>query len=767
MPATPDQPAAAQPVAAGAPAADPVSTDTPPTGERAPTAEPAASPSATDAAAPATETEPPAPTDVPADASRRMNADTFHVEAEKVFVTENALAAEGKVVVRTEDYTISADMVEVDRRSEIARFKGHVVIEGRNQRTQGTDLWVDLDSGWWRIEGAETRVEPQFFAEGVLEPLFARGAQAEYQPDENVIRLRDGRMSSCDLWRHYEFRSPSITIRPEDKVKLRNPSLYVYGHRAIRYPFDLTYSLREEQQRIFPEIGENDVEGRFLKLAGLYYMGLHNNGVARLHLTEKRGLGLGFDHLLQDARQTLDFSIFDEPSEGALSVRTGHSYAFSRSFSSDLSANYQTNSGYLYSSKTLSSNLSFRNTDADSDTTLGFQNSLTSSGYGSSRRFGSTVYHSQRLGQDTSWSLRDTYLRSRYATQDVADQELNTDFQLRHRARSFDLEMQATKRNDLDGSDYAADDRYYSLDRLPAIAVNTDTDRLGDRRLFGRIHTRLRGEVGYFRQQPDDSSIIRTSLTTDLGGYEHALDPHTRYRTGLRFRQSWFDDGSAQYNSQFDAQLRHALDGHWQTRLSYNHAATRGFAPLRLDYGGRSHETLWQLVRLVPDRSRFELSSGFDFIADEYRDLRILAELRSSAHSYWRLQSAYSFDRSQWWPAIVRYTTARDSLYLDLTGRYDLDRSKLSTITADLDWRFHRWWRLEFVGSYSGFTHQLDQADVRLTRDWHCLVAQATYTKWPRELSFALGIKAFPATPRTLGIGATGAYLPGAPGEYY
>lgn len=696
-----------------------------------------------------------------------LDPDRLQVQADKLFVTEQALAGEGNVIVRTDKYTIYADSVEIDRRSEVARFKGHIVLEGESQRTEGTDLWVDLDSGWWRIEGTDTRVEPEFFTTEVLEPLFARGGVADYEPDKDTILIRDGRLTSCDLWHHYELRSSRITLKPGDRVEMHNPSLYLWGHRVFKYPFDVSFSLRQEKQKIFPEIGENDVEGRFLKLATLYYLNTYNNGVARLHITEKRGVGLGFDHLMEDTRQTLDLSAFYEPSEGALAARTRHSYSFSRSLRSDLSTDYQTNSGYLYSSKTLNSDLTFRNVDPDSDTTLGFQQSTTSYSGGASRRFGSSFYHNQRLGRRTQWSLRDTYVRSRYASQDVPDEEMNTDFQLRHQARAFDLDVQASKRSDLDNSRYTGDDNYYALDRLPAILVNTDTRRLGDWRLLGRAYTRLQAELGYFRQQPENEAITRGAFTMDLGGYEQTLDAHTTARTGLRFRQSWFDDGSAQYNTGFSGELRHAIDGHWNTRLAYDWVSTRGFAPLRLDYGGRAHEVQLQFVRFAPDRSRIELSSGFDFISDSYRDLRLQAELRSSRRSYWRIQGAYSFERSEWWPLLLRYTTASTPVYLDLTARYDIERSKLASVTVDMDWQMGSWWRMEFVGSYSGFTSRIDQADIRLTRDLHCLIAQLTYSKWPNELSFAIGIKAFPAVSRTLGIGATGAYLPGSAGEYY
>jgi hypothetical protein len=699
---------------------------------------------------------------------QHLSEDQVAVQADKLFVTERFLVAEGKVVVRTAEYTITADAVEIDRQREVARFRGQVAIEGHHQRTVGHALWLDLDSGWWRLEEGRTQVQPEFFTTEVLEPLFGRARSAEYEPRLDRLSLRRGELTSCALPDpHYALRSRRVQLRPGDKVTFYKPSLYVLGHRVFQYPFNLTMSLREEEQKIFPEVGENEVEGQYLKLAFLYLMGAHNSGVARLNLTQRRGLGLGLDHALQDHRQTLDLSVFNEPAEGALAGSFRHAYTFSSSLRSDASLSYQRNSGFLYTARTLTSDLTFRNLDRDSDTTLGFQRSQSSYGGGSSQRTGSSFSHSQRLGRRTRWDLRGTYSRNSFSGQEAADEELDTDFVLRHTAPAYDLELEASNRYDVDGSRYRGDDGYYALNRLPWVALSSDSQRLGGGRVFGSTPARVRLELGQFAQDPEGEKVFRTAFISELGGGERRLGAATAARTALRFRQSWFSEGSAQYNLAFDGELRHAWDSHWQTRLSYDYATTRGFAPLRVDYGGKANELHWQVVRWVADRSRLELSSGYDFVSDEFRDLRFLAELRASRHSYCQLQTAYSLAQKRWWPLVGRYATARRNLYLDLTSSYDLDKSQLSTVTADLDLRLGRWWRVEFVGSYSGWTKQLDQADVRLTRDLHCLVAQLIYTKWPRELTFNLGLKAFPAPARTLGIGRTGAYLPSLPGQQF
>lgn len=764
-------PAQPSPAAEDAPPSGGEQSDAPPAEEvTQPSSEPAPLPQTTEPPAPPIEgqVEPPAAAEQEPGASPTLTEEQVEVKADKVFMTENILAGSGSVVVRTQDYTVTADTVELDRRSNVARFRGHVVIEGENQRTEGEALWIDLDTGWWKLEPAATTVQPEFFAQGVLEPLFARGAEADYDADANTLKVTRGEATSCELPKpHYVLKSSQVTVRPDEYVTFRRPSLYFLGHRLFQYPFNVTMSLREKEQRIFPEIGSNEVEGNYVKFAFLYLLGARGSGVLRLHLTELRGIGFGLDHLMEDRRQSLFVSLFDEPREGAQALRLQHQYQFSRSFSSQLGVNYQTASGFMYATSSLSSDLTFRNADADSDTTLGFARSLTSTDYGTSSRFAANLYHSQRYGRDTNWNLRSTFTSSNVAAATASDQELLIDFQYRHQAPSYDMDLYISRRQDIDGSRYEGDRSYYALNRLPALSFRTDSDRLGGWRLLGRAFGRFQLDLGSFVQDPQGERIGRLAFMADLGGTERELNPRTTARTGLRFRQSFFDDGSAQYSAAFSGELRRRLGGNWHARLSYDYASTRGFAPLRLDYGGVANDLRLQIVRLSPGSSRLELSGGYDLLRSAYYDVRLLFERRVTEWLYWRLQTAYSIEQARWWPAVLRLTTARPRFYLDLSASYDVERSKLSVVTADTDWRLGRWWRLEFVGSYSGWTGKLDQADVRLTRDLHCLVAQLTWSKWPRQLYFAIGIKAFPSETRMLGIGATGAYLPATPGGYY
>ena len=733
-----------------------------PSGEPLPPSKPGPEPTAP----PGEEGKPAEPGAAAPPAQEKLGPDKVHVEADKTFMTEDAIAAEGHVVLKTDEYTLHADTAEVDLVKNVARLRGHVVIEGNNQRTEGLSLWIDLDSGAWKIEREATKVEPQFFTEGVEEPLYLGGSEADYDPATDIIKVLRGEGTSCDLPNpHYDLESKTIRVRPGDLVTFEKPSLYLLGHRILRYPFNLTMSLKQREQNIIPEFGRNDVEGYYLKLAMLYMLGPTSNGVVRLHLTQLRGIGLGFDHLLETTHHSMGLSVFDEPSQGALSTRVNDSWRISRTLTSEFTNSYQANSGFSFSSSTMSDDLTLRNADVSSDTTLGVTRSMTGSASGSSGRFGSTFSHSQRLGTNTTWNLRSSYTRATFGgTGTTDDEELAEEFELRHQAKAYDMDFAMSNRSDLSQTPSGG---FYTLNRLPFLAFETDSRRLGGWRAFGRAYTRMRLEMGSYSEEPSGERVRRLAWTGDFGGSEYSLGPTTKVRTALRLRQSFYDNGDAQYSGYFDGQLRHAITKTWMTQLTYDYTATRGVSPLRLDYGGQSNETRWQFVRVVPDRSRIQLDSGFDFISNQWYDVRALAEVRASEHLYVRAQSSYSIQDSRWWPLVLKITQASEHSYADLTFNYDLDQQKLSTITADTDFRFGPWWRLEFVGSYSGFTHQIDQADVRLTRDLHCMLGQISYSTYPRQFNISIGIKAFPGLERALGIGGNGAYLPGGGGSFY
>lgn len=695
--------------------------------------------------------------------------DKITLQADEVYYEAGATIGRGNVVVRSEELTIRADVVEIDENKEWAQFHGNVVMESENQVTRAEKLLINLDTEQWEIRQGRTQVEPEFFEEEqVLEPLFATGRQVKGSGEGDLIEAFRGGLTSCNLPHpHYSVRSKAIELRPGRKVKIKKPSFYIGKTRIFWLPFNLVASLQEKKNRFIPELGQNNVEGYYAKLAYMYLAGQAAEGLFRLNLTQKRGIGLGVDHSVYTDKQTGEGSIFFEPSQGAMMSRLRHHYNFNQSLTSDLRGSYQQRSGYFGSTTSQSADLTFRYNDTNSDSQLGFQRSLTSSSYSTSRRFSTNFRFHQNLSPEEDWRVQSTMRRYSRGTDEAADEELDARFEYRRRLSRFDWQLLADNRYDLDGDAYTGD-RHFGLHRLPEVTFNTDTRRLDGWKLLGRVPIRSSLQLGQYKQDPDDIKVIRGAIDTRFGEGTQRISGSARLRTSGRYLQAFYDDGSAQYVTRLSSTLQAGLGGGWQSQLRYGYQSRRGFAPIRLDYAGRRHDLYFTAVRVKSDRSRIELRTGFDFIGDRWRDLLLRTEYMPSNEAKLDLQTGYSLEYSRWRPLSLRFRQVHPPrFYLTLGTEYDLQDSKLSRATMELDWLVHRKWRVELLTGYTGYRNKFDTMDVEITREFHCWLASLAYSKQLDEIRLNLSLKAFPSPERALGIGRRGARFQSLPGQYF
>lgn len=691
-----------------------------------------------------------------------IEADDFHYEG-------GAIIGEGNVILRMEDMTVYADVVEIDEDGEQAMVHGNLRIETPDQTSRGERLLVNLENEDWELREGRTRIKPEFFdPEQVREPLYLEGKRVLSHQGGDLVELFEGQFTSCELeHEHYALRSRHAELRQSNKVVLAKPSIHLLGQRLIRLPFKMVLSLDKDKNRVLPEIGQDPVKGYYTKFAYLYLAGQAASGLARLDITQNRGIGLGLTHYLDSDRQRGEGSVFFEPSQGALSSRILHEYKISPQLSSNLRASYQQNSGYFGTSASDSLDLTLRRRASSADSQLGLHRSASRSSSSANQQYTANFRHQQQLGSNSRWSLHTTANRRNWSSGQAPDDELNAEFEYYRSGGRFDWQLRADKRYDLDGDAYTGDS-YFALNRLPELTVNTDTRRLGDYKLLGRVPFQGTVQLGSYQQEPDDISVGRAALDARFGGGERQISERVSLNMSGRYLQAFYDEGSAVYITRFDATVRQEWGGDWATRLRYGHQSRHGYAPLRLDYGGRSHSVYWEAVQLRPNHSRIFFSSGYDFISDRWRDVLLRTEYMPSASSKLELQSGYSLERARWRPLSLRWRQVKpDRFFLTLSTDYDLDRSELTRATMELDWRWHRLWRIELLTGYSGYSKDFSIFDIQLTRDLHCLVASVAYSQGLDEFRFNLGIKAFPSPERILGIGRSGARFQSGPGQYF
>lgn len=701
------------------------------------------------------------------EAAPELGEDEFRIEADSVYYEAGAVYGRGHVRIHHKTIVISADEAEIDDTRTWAQLRGNVLITSPKWRTTGESLRVNLDTEEWELLEGETKLDPEFFEGRVREPVYVRGNRVAEYPQTDTLVAETVELTTCDRDEpHYDLTSDNIRVRLGRDITLDHPSVYLLGHRLFRYPGKLRFRLTDDRSRIIPELGHNDIEGFYAKFAYPYEAGPSANGLLRLHLTSRRGVGAGVEHAFDTPKSAGEIGLFYEPWMGAYSATVRHRYQYTRSLSTNLNASLQSNSGYgLGTTTSLSSDLTIRNDTGDAHTTLGLQESRTSgSGY-SSRRFTNNFTHQQRGPAELDWTVRSTYRTSEFGSDEPADEELDVALDMSRRQDAFDWDLGYRQRYDVDGERYQRDSQYFVLDQLPAISLQTDTERLG---VDWGVPVRTRLELGHFRQQPDDLSISRASFDAEVYGETIRLTAEHELRSGAAFRQSWYSDGSAQYDLRLTNAFQSHWGGPWYSRFRWDFEQAEGFSPLRLDFAAKRHDVELDLSHYVANRSRIELGTGYDIETSTWRDLLMRAEFTPDMRNRFEVQTAYDIERSAFRPLEARWQFVKQhKLDLALTASYDIDRTELSRVTMDSDWVINRNWRLETLTGYSGPLGELDFLETRITRDLHCWIASLSYSLSQREIRLNVGLKALPFRDWEYGLGSRGQRLTTSMGQYY
>jgi len=210
------------------------------------------------------------------------------------------------------------------------------------------------------------------------------------------------------------------------------------------------------------------------------------------------------------------------------------------------------------------------------------------------------------------------------------------------------------------------------------------------------------------------------------------------------------------------------LPGHWQTRLTGSYVHPEGFSPLQLDLTSPAASLNFEAVRLVADKMRVDFTCGRDIQNGYYQDAVLRGEFMLSKRDRIEMQSGYSIQLSQLRPLDLRWIFATQRTWWSaLTLNYNLDQTSLTDISLDMDWTPSPKWRVQFLSGFSDDFTTLNQADIRITRDLHCMLAQLTYSNSTHMIMFGLGIKAFPSNSQTFGIGSQGQYFESNYGDSY
>lgn len=697
-----------------------------------------------------------------------IQADLLHHD-EKAQTT----TATGNVSIKYRDVEVRAERLELDEEKEEARLAGSVKIIAKSQVFQCEEVIFNLKNSRWTIGESKGEISPSFFEPGsVVEPVYVRGKHAE--GDAVQIRVSDGVTTTCDLIRpHYSIRARRIIVIPNDKLIARQASFYV-GERKIVSVRSFTISMRPTGRRripLLPVVGQNELEGYFLKTSYEYMATKSQLGTLYLDFMEKRGTGVGAQQDYRSSNHTGSAYVYylqDRRNQSTeLDARINHRQMLPADFVAEFSLNASQNNVFNSNSDMVNTDLTFRRDVERSNLSLSLHDQRSHTDFSQSTSHSATLQLTQQLSQSTTVNVVEDYRYFDYTPDQAPDQELNSRVEITQKGKWLDWIFRMEQREDLDGGDFTGDDLNYFLERAPEVILHTDSART-KHEIFGMFPAKMDFGFGKFKEEPDDLSLFRANLKLDLENYEKKYGEDTTLSLGGAFQQSFYSDNTAQYVVNYRSELRHNLDSHWSSTLSYSKQTPSGFTPFRFDYyrGFDSLDNTWTYN--LRDEIRFNLTSGYDLAQNLYRDAIIRFQLMPNQTYYFSLSTGYDLNSHEFRDVVNRLKLmSGKSLNFNLTTRYSPLTSELSRANAYLDWRFARQWGVQALSGYNGFVNDFDYNQVKLRRSFHDWNTYLTYDQQRREVRFDIALKAFPFFDTRFGVGQSGELLDTSSGEVY
>lgn len=669
----------------------------------------------------------------------RVRADFLRVDQAR-----NQAYARGNVVITFGDLTVEADEAFLDLDSLELVARGGVVLREAGQMATADQLTYNFRTRQGSLDGARTRwLDPR-----ALEPIQLRARRLEGNVRQRVC-LRDAELTTCDLddpTTPYRLAAEEIEFIPQDKIVLRNASLFLFGRRVLSLPFFVIFLREPRQQRILPVVGWNEVEGWFVKTSTTYFVNDQHYGFVYLDWMERVGAGGGVEHIWRYDRGEGDYFAYvlgNRLTGGAdLRLRLSHRHDFGGGFGigvfSDLFRR-QAADGSVTQNLYTSADVLFR--DSEQTANLFVTYARSDAGLLQSETLSARALYERALGPQVRGRLDVPYFQNVLAA--GLDLEATPRLDLSYFGPGFTLQLVAEHRFDLDGEGFP-DDRFYSLSRLPEVWATGFTRplRWGEANLL----VQWTAGVGYFAERnvllPDGSLGEVAALRLDVQGLVSATwaaSADTTLDSRLSLRGSYYTSGDARGVAALSVNANHRLADAWSARLTYNFQDEMGSTPFLFDRElTRIHNVLFGLSYRTGTFGA-ELAGGFN--------------LRTSQPDLVTL-------RVDWLPFPDWLVTAAASA--------DPVRGQLQSAELAVQARLSPQWEVGYRAAYFPTGGALVHDEVRLTYSDSCWAASATYYGARQEFWVEVWLTAFPGYRGAVGVGQTGVlfqqpYLPPSP----
>ncbi len=643
--------------------------------------------------------------------------------------------ARGHVVVEYEDLTLRADEALLELEPLEVAARGNVVLETLGQVVTADQLTYNLRTRFGSLETAETRWRDPL----VQDPIHIRAQRMEGNPEQRVC-FSQAEVTTCDLddpGAPYKLAAREIDFIPQDRVVMRDVSLYLFGAKVLTLPFFVLFLREPRQSRILPVVGYSEEEGFFVKVTTTYVLSDEHLGFLYTDWMERIGFGGGFQHLWRYDRGQGDYFLYllqDRRLPGHdLRVRLQHRHDFGGGLAAgvffDQFSRYAAD-GTVTSSLYTSLDGVYRDPLQSANLFASYSRSDNPGGFWSSFLSGLVAYD-RRLSPELGGRLQVPFTAS--STVDYTDLEAVPRIDLNFVGQGYTLQLVAEQRVDLEGDAYTGD-VWFGVSRLPEVLYTGFPQplRLGD----VNLSLQLLGGLGYFVESvfgatgPETVPAVRLDAQAVLSGV-HALAPRLSADLRLAARASYYTTGDFRGILTSTFGLTHQWTDALSARLVHNYKDNLGRTPFQFDRDdSRLHNAQLQLTY----RSGLvgaELTGGYDFLAAVPSPVTL---------------------RVSWLPL--------PGWELNFGTSLDLTSGQVSSVEAQARARLSEQWEVVYRGVYTPAAGSVFHDTVQVVYYQDCWAAAATYRGTGQVVWLEAWLTAFPQAVGAIGLGQTGILFP-------
>ncbi|MBC8102171.1 MAG: LPS-assembly protein LptD, partial [Cytophagales bacterium] len=696
---------------------------------------------------------------------------------------------EGNVQLDWRGYRVTCQRATYDPETRIATFETNVVLETGTQTVYADGVTLNLRTQEFRSVAGRTIVPPSLLGPNLVEPLRISGREVTREGD--ITTARDGFLTTCDFPNpHYKIGFRQATVIPRRRIVLRDATFYRYDKPIFRVRYLALPITDRISYSYLPLVGRNNEEGFFLKTA-LAYTGSQRlpEGIVRLDLMEKKGIGLGIDQAYRLGRDALGslilYSLRDQGRNvNNLNGRLNHQQRIG-TVRLGITSDFQNNSYNSVSSESQTQISTITATRSVGPSTTNVTLNLGSNSFGSDSTSNNTAYslqQTQALGGGSNVTLR---LNGRNnESNNLLSRNLTTeqlgDLRATGKAGIFDVSLAANKnflsRSTTRVGDAAPVNNNYfgGTERLPDVSLSTDSQRIGG--FLRAVPTRFTVGLGQFVDGSPNARVATNRALFDLNTTPRpfSLSPGGRLslQTSGGFRQTLYTSDAAQYVLTNQVQLTQRFSTIDSLNFTYGYLRPYGGQPLgfRYDQTG-SNNNLGANYSLEGGSVKATLLTGYDLQRagqsnltpgtprNPWQNLSAQLALRASDVFQTRFTASYDWNRGKLLDATNRFRVrAFNGPALDTSVRYDPNRSRFSQIAASLQTPlFSRDVNFIAYASYDGISRRYQNTNFSLTRSFHDYELTFNYTDQPygfrtqKGFTVSFRLKALPTFAQTPG----------------